>query len=696
MKKEIYLEGLGCASCAQKIEKRVKELEGVENASLNFSAGILSVEADKKIMEDVINKIVKIVKSIEPKTNVILKEDNSHNSANNKTVDYKKIITLFIGVLLFAIGAVFEKNSFSKIVFFISYIIIAKGILYTSFRNILKGEVFDENFLMSIATITAFILGSYEEAIMVGLLYQVGEYLQDRAVDSSRKNIKKLMDIRPDYANLKINEDIRKVNPSDVKIGDIIVVKAGEKIPLDGEIISGNSTIDTSAITGEFIPQDVSEGDKVVSGCVNMEGLLNIKVTKGYKESTASKILDLVQNAANKKAKTEKFITKFARYYTPIVVFLALIIAVIPPLIIKDAVFSVWLYRAATFLVVSCPCALIISIPLGYFAGIGSCSKEGILVKGSNYLEELNKINSIIFDKTGTLTNGNLKLSTIKAKNSFTKDELLKYSALAESFSNHPISKSIVAAYKGIIDNSQINDYKEHPGQGITVTIKDKHICVGNSKLMKKIGIDYEKLDTDGTVVHVAIGNTYAGYIIIKDEIKKDSSFTIKQLKNKWINKVIMLTGDRRLNALNISKNLNMDEVYYELMPHEKLNKIEEIIESSNGGVAFVGDGINDAPALARADIGIAMGGIGSDAAIEAADIVIMDDKPSKIVDAFKIAERTRKIVLENIVLALGIKLIVLLLAAIGYASMWLAVFADVGVALLAVLNSIRILKYNK
>lgn len=695
MEKELYLEGLGCAACAQKIETRVKNLDGVVYANLNFSVGILSIKADKGNMQDIIKEVIKIVKSIEPNTNVILEKQKKHIHKTNKGVNHKKMIILFIGVLFFVFGTIFEENSYTIILFLISYIVITKEILYASFKNILKGEVFDENFLMSIATITAFILGFYEEAIMVGLLYQIGEYLQHRAVNSSRKNIEKLMDIRPDYANLKIKDGIKKVNPSDVNVGDIIVVKSGEKIPLDGEIISGSSTIDASAITGEFIPQDVIEGDKAVSGCVNIEGLISIKVTKVYKESTAAKILDLVQNAASKKAKTEKFITKFARYYTPTVVFLALAIAVIPPLVIEGASFSVWIYRAATFLVVSCPCALIISIPLGYFAGLGACSKKGILVKGSNYLEALNKVDSVIFDKTGTLTNGNLKVSSIKAESSFTKDEILKCAAMAESFSNHPISKSIVAEYKKAIDSNQIKNYKEYPGKGITVTINNKSISVGNSKLMKETGINYGELNTDGTVVYIAIDNIYAGYIIIKDEIKEDSGSAIKQLKNKWISKVIMLTGDRKLNALNTAKTLNIDEVHYELMPHEKLDIIDEIIKNSSEGVAFVGDGINDAPALARADIGIAMGGIGSDAAIEAADIVIMDDKPSRIVHAFKLAARTRKIVLENIVLALGIKFAVLLLAVIGYASMWLAVFADVGVALLAVLNSIRILKNN-
>jgi Cd2+/Zn2+-exporting ATPase len=707
IKKEFILEGLGCANCAAKMEKKINELDEVSNVSINFVTKTLSMEIKKESnIESLIIKIKDIIKSIE--ANVVLKEKNlqnehfhnhnheTHSHSHFKEDNKNEIIKLIIGTILYLLGITFKSSLPIKLsLFILAYIIIGKDVLISALKNIIKGQMFDENFLMSIATIGAFAIGEYPEAVAVMLFYQIGELFQDMAVNRSRKSISDLMDIRPDYANLKFGNEIKKVYPNEVKVLDLIVVKPGEKIPLDGKIIDGQSMVDTSALTGESVPREVKAGDNVLGGFINKNGILTIEVSKEFQDSTVSKILDLVQNANNKKAKAENFITKFARYYTPIVVFSAISLAFIPPLFIEGADISKWIYRALVFLVVSCPCALVISIPLSFFGGIGGASKNGILVKGGNYLEALNNVETVVFDKTGTLTKGVFKVTKVNSEEWITKEELLKYAAFAESFSNHPIALSIVNAYGNNIDKSAVTDYSEIAGCGIKAKINDKKILIGNNKLMDMENIKYTKTDDMGTVVYIAIDYKYAGYIVISDEIKEDSFKAINSLKNLGIKNIVMLTGDNKNTAQKVAQILKIDEFYGELLPHEKVNKFEELQnkQSSKGKLIFAGDGINDAPVLARADIGIAMGGIGSDAAIEAADVVIMTDEPSKIAKAIKIAKNTRKIVMENIIFALAVKIIILILGAFGMATMWEAVFADVGVALIAVLNSIRALK---
>ena len=564
---------------------------------------------------------------------------------------------------------------------------------WKAIRNIIRGKVFDENFLMAVATLGAFGIGEFPEAVAVMLFYQIGELFQSYAVNKSRKSISSLMDIRPDFANVKRANEILKVSPDEVEIGEIIVVKPGEKVPLDGTIIEGCSTLDTSSLTGESLPKEVTIGDEVLSGCVNQNGLVTIEVTKNFGESTVSKILDLIENASSKKSKSENFISKFAKYYTPIVVIIAVILAIVPPLFLGWSTFTDWLYRALSFLVVSCPCALVISIPLGFFGGIGAASKIGILVKGSNYLEALSHIETIVFDKTGTLTKGTFEVQKIEAVH-FSKEELLKFAAYAENYSNHPISLSLKKAYGQEINSNLIAKTEELSGLGIWAKVEEKDILIGNEKLMQENQISYTKCDEIGTVLYVAIENTYAGYIVIADKIKEDAKQTIQNLKAKHIKQTIMLTGDRKIVGESVAHQLGIDKVYAELLPSGKAEKLEEIMKekSKNGKVAFVGDGMNDAPVLALSDIGIAMGGLGADSAIEAADIVIMTDEPSKIVNSIQIAEKTLRIVKENIIFAIFIKVVILLLSAFGFSTMWEAVFADVGVSIIAILNALRIL----
>ncbi len=608
----------------------------------------------------------------------------------------KKTIKIIIALILFIFAMVvkFENELINKGIFIISYIIVGFEILRKAVRNIFRGKVFDENFLMSVATIGAFGIGEFPEAVAVMLFYQIGELFQNYAVDKSRKSIASLMDIRPDYANVFRNEKIEKVNPEEVKIGDTIIVKPGEKIPLDGTIIEGTTTLDTKALTGESLPREAKEGDKVLSGCINLNGVIKIKVEKEYGESTVSKILDLVENASSKKSKSENFITKFAKYYTPIVVIIALVLAIIPPLIISGATFSDWIYRALSFLVVSCPCALVISIPLSFFGGIGGASKMGVLIKGSNYLEALSNTEIAVFDKTGTLTKGVFEVQKIEPVG-ISKEELLKISAYAENYSNHPISKSIKQAYNKKIDEKQISNYEEISGLGISARINNEEVFVGNEKLMQKENIEYEKCKDIGTILYVAINKKYAGYILIADEIKKDSKQTIEELKKNGIKQTVMLTGDKKEVGESVAKEIGIDKVYTELLPTDKVQKVEELLKTktAKGKLAFVGDGINDAPVLAISDIGIAMGGLGADSAIEAADIVIMTDEPSKIVKSIKLSKKTMIIVKENIVFAIAIKVLVLILAAFGLSTMWEAVFADVGVSIIAIINALRALK---
>lgn len=581
--------------------------------------------------------------------------------------------------------------------FIISYIIVGGDVVLMALRNIIKGNVFDENFLMSLATIGAFFVGEYPEAVAVMLFYQVGELFQSYAVAQSRKSISSLMDIRPDYANVKRGDEIATVDPEEVQIGDVILIKPGEKVPLDGKVIEGNSMLDTTALTGESVPREIETGDDILSGCINMNGVLTVKVTKEFGESTVSKILDLVENASSKKSNSERFITRFARYYTPIVVIIAVVLAFAPPLLIKGQEFSDWIYRALSFLVVSCPCALVISIPLSFFGGIGGASKKGILVKGSNYLEALAQTEIVVFDKTGTLTKGVFTVQEVKPQ-IISKEELLELAAFAESYSNHPISLSLKNAYGKDIDNTRIANVEEVSGHGVVAEIDGKSVAVGNAKLMDKQNVSYSKEELIGTVVHVAADHQYMGYILIADELKPDAKKAIQDLKSAGIKELVMLTGDNKIVADKVAKELGIDKVYSELLPTNKVEKLEEIFHSKSqkGKLSFVGDGINDAPVLARADIGMAMGGLGSDAAIEAADIVIMTDEPSKIATAMKISKKTLTIANQNTMFAIGIKIIVLILSALGFATMWAAVFADVGVTVIAIINSFRALNVKK
>ncbi len=587
-----------------------------------------------------------------------------------------------------------ELNNF--ILFLSAYLIIGGDVILKALKHILKGKVFDENFLMGVATVGAIATGEYPEAVMVMLLYQIGEMLQDGAVEKSKKSISTLMDIRPDYANVEIDGKLCKKNPEEVNIGDIIKVQAGEKIPLDGLVISGEATVNTSALTGENIPKKLKTGDLAVSGCINTNGLLTIEVKKVFGQSTVSKILELVEQAASKKSKTGNFITEFAKYYTPTVVFGAVLLAILPPLFIEGASFNTWLQRALTFLVISCPCALVISVPLGFFAGIGGASKNGILVKGACYIELLSRPYAIVFDKTGTLTKGVFSVTSINPVEDVPDGELLEIAAYAENYSNHPIAQSIKNAYHNSIDTTKINQVTEIAGCGVSAEINNETILVGNEKLLKKFNIQYNKQETFGTIVYIAKNNKFIGSIVISDELKPDSQLAISSL-NKLANKTIMLTGDAQKPAEFVAKNLGLKEFYSELLPAQKVEHLEQIISEKpkNKEVVFVGDGINDAPVLTRADVGIAMGAMGSDAAIEAADVVIMDDKPSKITKAILIAKKTMTIVKENIIFALGIKILFLILGAFGFITMWGAVFADVGVTLIAILNSLRALQLN-
>lgn len=607
----------------------------------------------------------------------------------------KRLWRIIIGAAVLATAVLLSLNNewLQIALFIISYIIVGGDVVKRAVKNIFKGQVFDENFLMSIATIGAFFIGEYPEGVAVMLFYQVGELFQSYAVGKSRKSIASLMDIRPDYANVKKGDELVKVDPDEVQIGDIIVIKAGEKIPLDGKVIEGSSMIDTSALTGESVPREVEVGSDILSGCININGVITAEVTKEFGESTVSKILDLVENASSKKSNSEQFITKFARYYTPVVVIIAVFLAIIPPLVIDGATFSDWIYRALAFLVVSCPCALVISIPLSFFGGIGGASKKGVLVKGSNYLEALAETEIVVFDKTGTLTKGVFNVQEIHPEG-VSKEELLELTAHAESYSNHPISLSLKRAYSKEIDNGRISDVEEISGHGVIATVDGKKVMAGNIKLMKMMDIPYFKGELIGTIVHVAVNNKYIGYIVIADEVKEDSSQAIKELKAANIKQTVMLTGDNKSIGSKVAKELGLDKVYAELLPADKVEKLEELFsqKSKKGKLAFVGDGINDAPVLARADIGIAMGGLGSDAAIEAADVVIMTDEPSKIATTMKISKKTLKIAHQNIVFAIGIKIIVLILSAFGITTMWAAIFADVGVTIIAVLNAFRAL----
>lgn len=620
--------------------------------------------------------------------------EHEHHHEHEEHNEKQRLLKISIGLCILLCGLLCNLQGLAKfLVFFIAYIIAGGDIILTAIKNIIKGEVFDENFLMSLATIGAFSIKEYPEAVMVMVLYQIGEYFQDKAVEKSKKSISDLMDIRPDYANVEINGEIVKKSPQEINIGETIIVKAGEKIPLDGVITDGSAIVDTSALTGESVPQSLSVGDSAISGCINTNGLIKIKVDKIYSQSTVSKILELVEHASSKKAKAENFITKFARIYTPAVVILAILLAIVPPIIFNCA-FSIWFGRALTFLVISCPCAIVISVPLGFFAGIGGASRQGILIKGSAYLEALSKPYAIVFDKTGTLTKGKFQVVKIVPQSGISENELLKLTAYAENYSNHPIATSIKEKYSNQIVQSEITDVEEIAGNGVKANISGNTILAGNEKLMKKFGIDYSPANDTGTIIYTARNGEYLGFIVISDTIKDNAQETISSLNKNKI-KTVMLTGDNSKTANTVAEKLGITKVYSQLLPKDKVEKLEEIIaqKDKNKTVIFVGDGINDAPVLTRADMGIAMGGIGSDAAIEAADVVIMDDKLPKIQTGITIAKRTMTIVKQNIIFAIGIKILFLICGAFGFVSMWGAVFADVGVTLLAVLNSLRAIR---
>lgn len=624
----------------------------------------------------------------------------------------KMLVRIIVTAVLFAGLFVFEKfvpitsRILRLAVYMVPYLVISYDILKKAFKGIIKGQVFDENFLMAVASVGAVAIavyenGSYNEAVAVMLFYQIGELFQSYAVGKSRRSISELMDIRPDYANIEVDGKIEQVDPDEVEVGSIIVVSAGEKIPIDGVIVEGSTTLDTAALTGESVPRSVKESDEVISGCINLTGTVRIRTTKPFGESTVSKILDLVENSSSKKSKSEQFISKFARIYTPAVCGGALALALLPPVVSliigKDAMWLTWIYRALTFLVISCPCALVISIPLSFFAGIGGASKEGVLVKGSNYLETLSKTKIVVFDKTGTMTKGNFEVTEI-APVGVENNELLRLAAYAESYSSHPISKSIKSAYGEEIDNAKISDVNEISGNGVLAVVDGKKVAAGNSKLMDKLGVEYTACSKVGTVVYVAVDGKYCGYILISDALKPTSVSAVKAMKDCGVRKTVMLTGDSNKVADAVAKELGADEVYSELLPADKVSQVERLLadKGEKEKLAFVGDGINDAPVLSRADIGIAMGALGSDAAIEAADIVLMDDDPMKISKAIKISSKCLRIVNENIYFALGVKALCLILGAVGIANMWVAIFADVGVMVLAVLNAIRALSVKK
>ena len=609
----------------------------------------------------------------------------------------KKLLwRLIISAIFFVSAIIINDSQLKLIMYIISYILAGGDVVKRAIENIKNGQVFDENFLMSVASIGAFFIGEAPEGVGVMLFYQIGEMLQSYAVGQSRRSISSLMDIRPDYANVLRNGEVLTIPPEEVEIGEIIVIKAGERVPLDGIVVEGNSMLDTSALTGELLPREVITGSELLSGCINMNGLLNAKVTKSYSESTVNKILELVENASSRKSKSEKFITRFARVYTPVVVVIAVVLAIIPPLIIKGATFNEWIYRSLAFLVVSCPCALVISVPLSFFGGIGGASRNGILVKGSNYLESLAKTEIIVFDKTGTLTKGVFKVQKIHSEK-IKPEELLKLAAYAESYSNHPISLSLKEAYKKDIDIEKISQVEEISGHGVSAAVENIKVLAGNDKLMEKFKIPYNKETSEGTLVHIAADGEYAGYILIADKIKDDAFEAVSDLRKHNIKDIVMLTGDSESVAINTARELGIDRVYAGLLPADKVEKVEELIsqKSEKATLMFVGDGINDAPVLARADVGVAMGALGSDAAIEAADVVIMTDEPSKIAKAIEIAKNTIKIAYQNIIFAISVKVIILVLSTLGLASLWAAVFADVGVTFIAVLNAMRALRLN-
>ncbi|MEG0592875.1 MAG: heavy metal translocating P-type ATPase, partial [Coprobacillus sp.] len=683
-----HIKGLDCASCAMKVETAILKMDVIADAVLNFSTETLQIVTKEKTDN---NKLIQLLQSKvdEVEDGITLSFKNSNTVIEKpKLFNIKDNLTLINGVIVYIASILLGDNSLAIFGFISAYILIGHEVLMKALKNIFRGQVFDENFLMSIATIGAFIIGDYKEAVAVLLFYSVGEIFQSFAVNKTRSSISDLMDIKSEYANLKTDSGVKKVQPEVVNVDDILVVKVGEKIPLDGIVVSGNSSLDTSSLTGESLPREVLKGQEVLAGVVNLTNILEIKVTQPYENSTVSKIIELMENAASKKAPIEKFITRFSRIYTPTVVILAVMLAVVPMCIFKDAVFNDWLYRALTFLVVSCPCALVISIPLGLYAGLGKASKVGALIKGGNYLELLKDVDTVVFDKTGTLTHGQFEVVEVNGS-----DDLLMYGAYGEYLSNHPIAKSIVSYYDKKIDESLISEFKEIAGKGIDVYINNEHVLLGNESFLNDSDIKVEQPSAVGTIIYVAINNQFKGSIVVADQIKESAIKGIQSLKAFGVKNTVMLTGDHRTVALDVAKRIGIDTVYSELLPQDKVTQVEKILENKKGYVAFVGDGINDAPVLARADVGIAMGGVGSDAAIEAADVVLMKDDINAISQAIQISRKTNSVLIQNVVFSLVIKIGVLILTMFGYSNMWMGVFADVGVTLIAIFNSMRVLK---
>lgn len=693
VKSTFRLEGLHCANCAAKIEQAAAEMDGVSSASLDFAAGRITINSDRSKQVSLKAELERLAQSIEP--GVKIHDENSHHEHTHvPDPDARRVLmSLALALALFGAGLVLPfPQIWRKGLMLISYLLAGFPVLKAAWLNIRQGQVFDEHFLMSIATLGALAINEFPEAVAVMLFYRTGEYLQDLAVNRSRRSISALIAVRPDKARVVHEHGIHEISVEQVRPGDELLVQPGERVPVDGVILSGLSSLDTAALTGESVPKDLGEGDQVLAGYINLSGLLRMRAERPASESAISRILDLVENAAARKAPTEEFITKFARYYTPAVVGIAVLLACLPPLVVPGAAFSDWLYRALVFLVISCPCALVVSIPLGFFGGIGAASKAGVLVKGSNYLQALHEVDSIVFDKTGTLTSGKFTVDRVQAVPGIDPDYVLKMAATAESMSHHPIARSIVTAYGQEIDKNAVEDFQDHAGFGISARIEGQDVVVGSARLMEHLGIEGRLFSHAGQTVHVAVDGRYIGAVFLSDTPKKDAQDAVNRLRHLGVKQTVILTGDSAPAAVEAGAAIGINDVRSELLPEDKLAELEKIIGSriGKGKVAYVGDGINDAPVLARADVGIAMGGLGQDAAIEAADVVIMTDEPSKLADAIAIARRTNRVVWQNIILALGVKLFVLALGAIGHATLWEAVFADVGVTLIAVLNSIR------
>ncbi|MDN5348514.1 MAG: Zn2+/Cd2+-exporting ATPase [Clostridia bacterium] len=691
------LTGLDCAGCAAKIEQELRKIKGLEKVSVNFATQSIDIPLESlPVAREVIARVA-------PRVNILDSTAKRPTAREGEGEKKNRLPLLITAGLLLAAGFIFNErlhrtpyNWAEYAVLLSAYLLVGWRVIWAALSNLVRGQLFDENFLMSLATAGAIALHRLPEAVAVMFFYAIGEYFQERAVNRSRRSIAALLDIRPDYANLKLDGEIKRVRPEEVEVGQIIVVKPGERVPLDGQVLEGVSFVDTSALTGESVPRKVESGEKILAGMVNGQGLLTVKVTKPFGESSAARILGLVEKAAARKAATEQFITAFSRYYTPAVVLGALALAVIPPLVVPGAAFSQWVYRALVLLVISCPCALVVSVPLSYFGGLSAASRQGILVKGANFLDALTGLHTVVFDKTGTLTKGVFRVTRLVAYNGFKEDELLAAAAAAEVYSSHPIARSIREAYGQEIPPERVGEYQEIPGYGISAVVDGKRVLAGNDRLMHREGIAHEVCEVEGTGVHVAIDGTFAGYIVISDELKPDAWEAIAWLKALGIRKTVMLTGDEEAVARGIAGSLGMDACFAGLLPEEKVAKVEElqalIPDRRKHKLAFVGDGINDAPVITRADVGVAMGGLGSDAAIEAADVVLMGDAPSKLAAAVEIARQTARIVRQNVALVLGIKAFFLLLGAFGVATVWDAVFADVGVTLLAIFNSTRII----